>query len=70
MKINGQQLEDSHTLIDYHIDHGSTLQLVRRSENDIERLGGKTSTLKVKLTDTIENCRRETTFDLSQSTIG
>ena len=37
------------------------LQLVRRLENDmqifLERLGGKTLTLQVKLTDTVENIK-------------
>ncbi|CEL91831.1 unnamed protein product [Vitrella brassicaformis CCMP3155] len=59
----GNQLEDGHTMTDYHIDEGNTLHLMMRLKRMhiyvYEPLTGKTITLDVEPTDTIETVKAE-----------
>ena len=53
--FEGKQLEDDHTLNDYDIESGSTLQLRLYLQVFVNTLTGKTNTHKVLADDTIEN---------------
>ena len=59
----GQQLEDGHTLSEYHIPEGSTLHLVLGQRGSmpifVKTLTGKTITLVVKPSDSIANVKAE-----------